>query len=326
MMKREREKLLAIEYLQSGLRNFAEGLYETAEQDLKQVLTLDPHLVMAYCYLCMIYNFYDEIEKSTVICEKGLEFEPENPFLHFCLGRCYEKQGKLEDGIKEYEYFHQHSPHSVDCIFCIASACDQLGLYHKAQYYYSLAIELDSGCYQALFNLALIAANEERDDQAISYLKQAVKVKPDFWKAWVKLAMLSFMQDNLYQALTAYRQAVAIKDDHPNVLYNFGITCSMLEQYEEAVLAFKKAVSLKPDDIDAWYHLAMCYMKLQSYHNAKHAFQQILLLNLAHEEAHYRLGHICFMEGDVDKARRELQFLEDSDSKFYGALQYLLKE
>ena len=172
-------KGMALEYFQSGVEKFLDGLQERARQDFLKALDFDPNLTLAYCYLSTIYTEDDDPDAGIVFCEKGLRIEPENSYLHFCLGVAYDAKGLKQEALKEYHVYHADHPDDPECLFSMACVFDQIGSSQEAENYYQRVISIDPSHHKACFNLALKKADHGSVMEASELLKKACESKPD---------------------------------------------------------------------------------------------------------------------------------------------------
>ncbi|EPP29896.1 TPR repeat family protein, partial [Chlamydia psittaci 84-8471/1] len=78
---------------------------------------------------------------------------------------------------------------------------------------------------------------------------------------------------------------------------------------------------LNEEDADAHFYVGLAYMDLKQNRQASDAFHRALGINLEHERSHYLLGYLYHMEGQFEKAEKELSFLTTKDSTFAPLLQ-----
>src|ERR1700722_17798157 len=127
---------LAKEYFCSGVGKFLDGKYEEAQEEFQEALRFDPGLPLAYCYLGIISLELGDPDLGLKWCEQGLEIEPENGYLHYCLGAAFERKGKAQEAIEQYLIYLKDHPRDAECLFSLGCAHDQAGQYAEALHYY----------------------------------------------------------------------------------------------------------------------------------------------------------------------------------------------
>ena len=136
-----RDDNLAKEYFCAGVGKFLDGKYEEAQEEFQEALRIDPSLPLAYCYLGIISLELGEIDVGLSWCKQGLEIDPENGYLHYCLGAAFERKGRPIEAIEQYKiYLHGH-PNDAECLFSLGCANDQAGLCKEALKYYKQALK-----------------------------------------------------------------------------------------------------------------------------------------------------------------------------------------
>jgi protein O-GlcNAc transferase len=321
----ENSKPIGIEYFQSGVERFLEGMNELARQDFLLSLEFDPSLILSYCYLSSIYNDEDDPDTSIELCKKGLLEEPDNAHLHFCLGSSYDLKGMKGAAIKEYLIYFNEFPDDAECVFSIANAYDDLEDLERAKRYYQRTVELDPEHHKAYFNWSLLEGASGNELEAVNLLKQAVKVDPDYWKAWVKLGVYCSKVGNVQEAILAYRNALKLSPDLIDVHYNLGISYKISGQPERAAKCFNEVVSRNDEDVNAWHNLGVTSFQAGETEEALKAFRTAISLDLNHAEAHYRLACVYITTGENEKARNEMIFLKSIDNGLYGAVEEMLE-
>jgi len=114
-------------------------------------------------------------------------------------------------------------------------------------------------------------------------------------------------------AIAEYRAGMSSRPDDADLRYGLGMALQGLGRFTEAFLAFEKAIELDPDYMDPYYQLGRT--AIFSDTNLERAIEcmQVYLDHEVppgspgHEHAHWRLGMIYQLQGDVGSARREFE-------------------
>jgi tetratricopeptide (TPR) repeat protein len=317
--------ILAMQYFHSGVEKFFEGMTEDAKQNLLLAIKIDKSLSFAYCYLSSIYCEDGHAEKGIEICQEGLGVHPSNSYLHFCLGLAYHQNRKFSEAIAEFLIYHRYAPTDAECLFMIASTYEELKQQDLAKQYYQSTMAVDPLHFRSYFNLGLIEEQDKNFNKAIELFKQVVSIRNDYWKAWVRLGLLYFRENQIENAINSYLHAIKYMPDLIDVHYNLGISYRLINKPQLAISSFRTVISKNPTDADAWYNLGMAYLDLRDYPTAKSCMFKALGINLEHSEAHYRLGYLYLLAGEQDKANREIEYLQKTQSHYAPLLQELFK-
>ena len=161
----------------------------------------------------------------------------------------------------------------------------------------------------------------EDEEGAINLLESTVKRNPLYWKAWVKLGYLLSRNKIWDRATEAYERVVQLRPDLSDGHYNLGLCYLTLDKTRLALKAFQESLLLNAEDADAHFYIGLAHMDLKQNEQAYDAFYRALGINLDHERAHYLLGYLHYMQGESEKAEKELSFLVSKESVFAPLLQ-----
>lgn len=310
----------------SGVGKFLDGKYEEAQQEFKDALRYDPSLPLAYCYLGIISLELGDVDVGMQWCEQGLEIDPDNGYLHYCLGAAFERKGMPYAAIEQYQIYLKDHPRDAECLFSLGCAYDQAGQYQDALNYYRQTLQNDPSHYKASYNLALVLGEQGNTSDAIDYLKKTVETNPTYWKGWIKLGLFYSYEKQWKEAIAAYEKATEMRPEVSDSHYNLGLCYLTANKSKKATKHFKEAIRLNPEDADSAFYLAVSYLDLKEDEAAFQALQDALIIDLDHEKAHYLLGRLYYLKGEKEKGDKELVFLEKKQSNFAEALRACIQE
>ncbi|HEV2864121.1 MAG TPA: tetratricopeptide repeat protein [Pyrinomonadaceae bacterium] len=144
-----------------------------------------------------------------------------------------------------------------------------------------------SGDARALFERGVEAYKNDRDEEAVESLKEAVRLEPDFAQAHFELGRAYRATGHNDEADKAFEDAAkafekTTKKDPKNsdAQFYLGLSLSRLGKYDEAVKAFKEAVKHAPEeDDDKYYELAFAHYKIAQYKESIEACKKALEIN-----------------------------------------------
>ena len=134
---------LAIEYFQSGIEKFMDGLHLQAEEELKKAIECDPNLALAYCYLSSIACDRGEAQEGIRLCEIGLTIEPHNSYLHYCLGVAYEGDKQFAKALECYHKYFLENPYDQLDMLAGQTILMQAKTYYGGGKWYTLDLDYD---------------------------------------------------------------------------------------------------------------------------------------------------------------------------------------
>ncbi|NES78912.1 MULTISPECIES: tetratricopeptide repeat protein [unclassified Okeania] len=120
-----------------------------------------------------------------------------------------------------------------------------LGKISEAIEQYSLALELQPNCTDALIALANIYEKNQELDKAINYQEQVVKLMPKNSDAKVKLGSLMLAVGKAEEAIYYYQQVIAINPEQPAEIYSqLGSALNKIGKAKESIVAYQKALNI----------------------------------------------------------------------------------
>ena len=185
------------------------------------------------------------------------------------------------------------------------------GRLQEAEVIYKRLIQKGAANHLVFGKLGAICIMQGRNQEATTFLRQALAIKPDFPDALVSLGVVLKKQGNLNAAVASYRKALDLKPNSPETLNNLGIALREQGDLEAAIDAYQKALAIKPDFTDALWNLGNAFKNQGKMEAAIASYRktlaikpdsQELLLKLASELAFGNPGAICINEGRLQEA------------------------
>jgi tetratricopeptide (TPR) repeat protein len=181
----------------------------------------------------------------------------------------------------------------------------QAGYWLDDRTLFTRTLEVNPRSVAALSQLASMALDQSRPDDAEVLAKRALEVRPDYPTAWVGLASSYSMRGRAAEAFDAYRSALAISPNNPEVLVNFGIAMAQAGQLDEAERLLKRAIEQAPTDSKAHMNLGTVYNFKARPDLARREYEAAIRWNPTDAAAHTNLGFILMSLGLTEEARRE---------------------
>jgi tetratricopeptide (TPR) repeat protein len=220
------------------------------------------------------------------IAHLKMAFDDE-PRAHYALGFEYEKMGRLEDAVHEYQNFLNRRPddqqapeahirlgavlsglerfdeavktleravwmrpRSADARFELANALMGNQQYEEAATQYGEHLRLAPGHAAALENLGLALIAQQREADAVEPLKQAVALQPREGRTRLILANALAATGQLDEAIAQYREGITLVPNSPTLHRNLAATLLKTGRPEEALKSLEAALAIEPDDAD----------------------------------------------------------------------------
>ncbi len=210
-----------------GLAHFYKGELEQSMSQLQKSLDMDPGLPHPRILLSFILMRQNRVEEAVTEIKKAVEKNPTLAFAHNVLGNAYMATGKYEEGLSELNKALQLDPGMVDAYIKKGTFNMGRGNYPEAELNLKTAVEtapdilnpritlaayyikrkelgkafdvlkkgVNGGKSDAvLFNMmAEVLLQENKVDDAVSYLEKAKKADPDFYNPYFDLSAVYFL-------------------------------------------------------------------------------------------------------------------------------------
>ena len=206
------ERFDAHTLFQYGFTAYQAEAYKTAITKLSELKALDREYVPLYLFLAKSYEQEGDIQQSYEIAKEGLTIDEWNKELLLYAGKIALKLGKREEAL---EYIEQ-------------------------------ALDIDPGYLEALFVQTSLLFHEERYEDVVRAIQQAIdqgEYDPQF--EW-ELAKAKQKLEIYDEALNHYEEAYTFFKEDPNFLYDFGYFLFEEGRREKAKDIFEQLLRLDP--------------------------------------------------------------------------------
>ncbi|MBW7649562.1 tetratricopeptide repeat protein [Anoxybacillus sp. ST4] len=207
-----KERFDAHTLFQYGFTAYQAEAYKTAITKLSELKALDREYVPLYLFLAKSYEQEGDIQQSYEIAKEGLTIDEWNKELLLYAGKIALKLGKREEALK----------------------------------YIEQALDIDSGYLEALFVQTSLLFHEERYEDVVRAIQQAIdqgEYDPQF--EW-ELAKAKQKLEIYDQALNHYEEAYTFFKEDPNFLYDFGYFLFEEGRRDRAKAIFEQLLRLDP--------------------------------------------------------------------------------
>jgi tetratricopeptide (TPR) repeat protein len=174
-----------------------------------------------------------------------------------------------------------------------------------------------------LTNQARLLANQDKTEQAIEKLREAIRMRPDYPLALYNLGVLLSRSGKAEEGEAQLRQALT-RDPQSFQTWNaLGTTLLKLKRRQDASQAFQRALDIKPDFDFAWNNLGTVREEMGQHPQAIEAFRRALEINPNHGGFRTNLGNALVESGRLEDAVVELQRAARDAPDSYAALDSL---
>lgn len=180
--------------------------------------------------------------KAIAFCEKALELEEEENFLHNFIADELHNLDDPSNALKHYKLALQHDPQDE----------------------YSL--ESAMVCYQQM----------NRYEEAEEFLQHYINQFPFSETAWFEMGQFYFNRKNFEKAILAFDYLLAINSESSGVYANKAACYEALGQWKKAIEVYEEQLELEYTKAFTYYKIGLCYRAEKKNIEALQAFQKSL--------------------------------------------------
>ncbi len=319
--------LQALQYLQ-------QKKYDLCITSMQKIQSDSKYEILVQIGLARIYYIQENYEKSIAICNQGLTKSPQqtdllfhrakayiamsrwraaqqdleeirsqypnNVFMRYYLGLCYQQQKRSELAKVELEISLSLYPN-------YAPALQQLGIlfadnddWKQSKEYLQKAISIQPSLFLSHYYLGQAALKEKNIDLSLDHLKNATIYNPKDSNTWQALAQIYTQQKNWEKALESYQkslenaldpQKIPIRLERVNILYE-------TQKYSQALDEINAIFpNLSNPTAETYYLRGRIYLALKQNKSALEDFETATRLNSELWPAYIEKARIHSIEG-----------------------------
>lgn len=207
-----------------------------------------------------------------------LDIDPINLFALRGLGDVYKKLDRHQEAIEVWERYLCKRPDDKHVMTRIADSCKALQLYERAEDCYKRILVIDARDRFALTGLADLQHRQGKDVEAIK----------------------------------TYERVLRFDENELHILTIIGKLCWRVSDFKSSERYFLRALAIDPDNPYALYGLGNCYRWGRNYEGALAKWNQILEKSEGTQALHTRMGDAFFHSN----------MLEDAEKSYLKALSF----
>ncbi|MFP3870410.1 MAG: tetratricopeptide repeat protein [Syntrophobacteria bacterium] len=159
-----------------------------------------------------------------------------------------QKQGKLQEALKQYRRLAQHQPMSAELYNNIGVICERQGDLEEAAECYRKAIEIDPRFYPSFNNLGIVFYRLKQYGKARAAYERALTLNPANTHSLINLALVYERLGRLVLARRALERVLVHEPDNPEAHYNLARLLDGQEDHAAALEHYLCFLALKPSD------------------------------------------------------------------------------
>jgi tetratricopeptide (TPR) repeat protein len=289
----EEDPSLVIAHYYRG-RIFLElGRYDEAEEAYGEAIKLNETMEPALFDLGSLYQMEKAHEKAAAIYEKLLGFHPNNALVrerligiyyqmgkkseadrHMeeikkgsapgdprrqSLGLIYLQQGMLDESIEELELILSGWPEDDKTRFYLATAYEEKGETDKALEQFRMINQESSYYTTAQIHIAYILNIQEKSDEAIEIVEQAIEDDPERVELYLLLSSFHESRKDYDNAMRALEAGLLKTGADGELHFRMGVILDKTGRKDESIAQMRKVVELEPNHADALNYIGYTF-------------------------------------------------------------------
>ncbi len=282
-----------------GILYYREGQLDEAVKYYQAAITLKPDYADAHFNLSTILTAQQKFTEAQEQLELALQIQPQHPQAHGHLGQLLLQQNRPLEAAAHFEERLRLDPGHAETHHQLAVALTQQNLLEQAIAHYEQTLTLHPDHTEALHNLGALYLAQRNPEMALRCYLRLLTVQPDL-DTYYNLGVIFSYQDRHDEAITYLQEALKLDPNFYNAHVNLGAVYLKKEDLQQATFQYEAALKLRPNDPELLYILAAIAQKstptTAPHEYVEHLFDQYAPHFEKHlqEYLHYQVPDLLF--------------------------------
>ncbi|XP_049764898.1 protein O-mannosyl-transferase Tmtc3 [Schistocerca cancellata] len=284
---------------------------EEADLLYRQAISMRADYTQAYINRGDILLKLNRTKEAQEVYERALFYDSNNPDIYYNLGVVFLEQGKASQALAYLDKALEFDPEHEQALLNSAILLQELGraeLRKVARERLLKLLRKDANNERVHFNLGMLAMDDRDIAGAEHWFRQAVQLKDDFRSALFNLALLLADDHRPLEAAPFLNQLVKFHPDHIKGLILLGdIYINNIKDLDAAEACYKRILQLDPENVQGLHNLCVVYVERGNLLKAETC---LLRAHRLAPEEDYVLRHLGIVQSRINK----LQLRQDPDA------------
>jgi len=317
------------------------GKTREAGDMLRRAARVDPRSPLPWLALGSISETSQQGEQARAAYQEALARDPNCVDALLALGDLALGDNDTTAAISYFERAVPLAPGQPELQVNLGNALKHAGRSREAEQAYFDALNRDSNCVLALYNLGLLLFETDRALESLAYLERAAEIAPDFLPARFNLGLLLADAGDFDRALLhlgavvaqdparmdaaiAHAECLGLSGDLatadaklleilrgsprsvPALKAHAKIQATM-DRWQDAADSLQRALEIEPDDAELWVSAYKAYSRLEKAAEADAAFDRAYALDP--KAARTTFARRALAAGDLATAREQFEYV-----------------
>lgn len=275
---------------------------EEADLLYRQAISMRADYTQAYINRGDVLLKLNRTKEAQEVYERALFYDSNNPDIYYNLGVVFLEQGKAPQALAYLDKALEFDPEHEQALLNSAILLQELGraeLRKVARERLLKLLRKDATNERVHFNLGMLAMDDRDVAGAEHWFRQAVQLKEDFRSALFNLALLLADDHRPLEAAPFLNQLVKYHPDHVKGLILLGdIYINTIKDLDAAENCYKRILQLDPENIQGLHNLCVVYVERGELVRAEKCLARAHLM-APHED--YVLRHLKIVQTRIAK-------------------------
>lgn len=291
-------------YVKKGVLHLRMGMDREAESDLQAAVKVSPEILNTRLLLAAYYVQKNDFAGATKVLAAGLSGGKTDAPIYNSMGVLAAMSGKNPaDALKYLQKSKETDPDFFPPYFTLASIYSATGERDKAAAEYRLVLAKDPKNIKALLGLANIAELTGKDNDALSFYKQAKDTKNP--AAFLSLAGYYTRKGDASKAVSVLDEAISSIPKNTAALEMKGKILLHEKKYDDALKAFSDLNDISPDRGTSLQ--LQCYLVMNDIPKAVQLAERVIRMKPTSPEGHLMLASVYEHKKEYPRAIASLQ-------------------
>ncbi|XP_018562802.1 transmembrane and TPR repeat-containing protein CG4050-like [Anoplophora glabripennis] len=275
---------------------------EEADMLYRQAISMRADYTQAYINRGDILIKLNRTKEAQEVYERALLYDSNNPDIYYNLGVVFLEQGKASQALAYLDKALEFDPEHEQALLNSAILLQEFGRPELRKIARERLLKLlgkDADNERVHFNLGMLAMDEKNIEEAEHWFRRAVHLKADFRSALFNLALLLADDQRPLEAAPFLNQLVKHHPDHVKGLILLGdIYINNIKDLDAAENCYRRILELDPGNIQGLHNLCVVHVERGKLLDAQSCLQEAH--RLAPEED-YVLRHLQIVQNRIAK-------------------------
>ncbi|XP_043487059.1 protein O-mannosyl-transferase Tmtc3-like isoform X1 [Polistes fuscatus] len=291
---------------------------EEADLLYRQAISMRADYTQAYINRGDVLIKLNRTKEAQEVYERALFYDSNNPDIYYNLGVVFLEQGKASQALAYLDKALEFDPEHEQALLHSAILLHELGraeLRKVARERLLKLLRKDSNNERVHFNLGMLAMDDHDSGSAERWFRNAVALKEDFRSALFNLALLLADEQRPLEAVPFLNQLVRFHPDHVKGLILLGdIYINNIKDLDAAENCYHRILKMDPTNIQGLHNLCVVMVERGKLGLAAQCLERAARL-APHQEYVHR--HLAIVKARINRLPREQRDTEIFDDSFW---------